>query len=128
MNHIEKKEDVMHNYEVLHEGDRYTIGEKWDDDSYIINDGICCYYYWDTRREAQEAADAYNKHGMSWVRSHDRLSVYDDLVDVSDEDYKMYTLFHAIDDGVDELYDCILEGDESAYRALRAKYIDTDED
>ena len=117
-----------HKYEVIKSGDRFTIATKWDSYSYIINDGICEYYYWDTWRNAQEAADAYNKHGMSWVCAHERLSVYDDLSDVSDEDYGLYKLFNAVDDGVEELLTCILEDGESAYRELQAKYIESDED
>jgi hypothetical protein len=50
-------------YEALKDGDRYTIG-VYDEGykAYIVNDGICNYYWWDTEVEAQEAADALNSY------------------------------------------------------------------
>ena len=89
-------------YTVLTEGNRYTIG-KYDEGykAYIINDGICGYYYWDTKEDAQAAADAYNVYeGCEWLGQHgygnDRISA-DEIDDADPDMVDLYRLFNAVD-------------------------------
>lgn len=91
----------MKSYEVLKDGDRYTIGEKIDG-MLIINDGICGYYWWDTKEAAQKAADAYNAYeGSEWLGQHgygnDTINA-DELWDTDAEMVELYRLFNAIED------------------------------
>lgn len=93
------------NYKVIKEGDRYTIGE-WDEgyQAFIVNDGICQYYWWSSAEDAQQAADAYNAYeGAEWLGQHgyggDRISrseINDD--NENSEIVNLYSLFGAIDD------------------------------
>jgi len=92
----------MKNYKVIKDGDRYTIG-NWDDsyNAYIINDGICNYYWWDTEEAAQEAADAYNEYeGCEWLGDHgygsDTLTA-DEAETMDPEMVALYRLFGAIE-------------------------------
>lgn len=93
---------MENNYKVIKDGNRYTIGE-YDKgyNAYIVNDGICCYYWWPTEAEAQAAADAINRYGSYWLGQHgygnDRLSA-NDMHDVDPDMWETYRLFHAIDD------------------------------
>lgn len=91
----------MKNYIVIKEGNRYTIGE-YDEGykAYIINDGICGYYYWDTEHEAQIAADTYNTYdGCEWLGEHGYGNDKIDEEDIDNMDVEMvelYRLFNAI--------------------------------
>lgn len=91
----------MTNYQVIKEGDRYTIGVyDQDTDAFIINDGICNYYFWETKEEAQEAADAYNAYeGLEWLGEHgngnDTLNA-DELEESDTDMVELYALFNAI--------------------------------
>lgn len=87
------------NYKSIKDRTRWTIGE-WDEGykAYIINDGICGYYWWDSESAAQEAADAYNSYeGCEWLGQH---GYGNDVVDADDdvdaEMYDLYRLFGAI--------------------------------
>lgn len=93
----------MKNYKVIKDGERYTIGE-WDEcrKAYIINDGICTYYWWDTADAAQEAADAYNAYeGYEWLGQHgygnDTISA-DEVDDMDTDMVDLYRLFGAVKD------------------------------
>lgn len=93
----------MKNYTVIKERDRYTIGE-YDEGykAYIINDGICQYYYWGTKEAAQAAADAYNAYdGSEWLGEHgygnDRIYL-GEINDVDADMVDLYRLFGAVDD------------------------------
>ena len=107
---------MTNNYETIKDGDRYTIGEYNESyKAFIINDGICQYYWWDTEEEAQEAADALNAYGgLSGLGDHgsgyDKIYAQewllqngyeadDDIDDIlADEpDFQLYKLFHAVD-------------------------------
>jgi hypothetical protein len=92
----------MKNYKVIKDGDRYTIGEYSESyDAYIINDGICNYYWWDTQEAAQEAADTYNVYdGMEWLGQHGYGNDTIDSDEIDDMDAEMvtlYRLFGAVD-------------------------------
>ena len=77
----------MQKYDVIAENKRYTIGiyDK-DYDGYIVNDGICNYYWWELKKEAKAAADALNKwekqgysHYLgSHLYGHDKIYKYRD--------------------------------------------------
>ena len=89
------------NYTVIKEGERYTIGE-WDDgyQAYIVNDGICQYYWWDSEEDAQVAADAYNAYeGPEWLGQHgygnDTIEE-DEIDDMDPEMVELYRLFGAV--------------------------------
>lgn len=89
----------MKNYRVIKDYDRYTIGEYIETaNAYIINDGICQYYWWGDQYAAQEAADAYNEYeGPEWLGQHgygnDRIPE-----DYEDENLvNLYRLFDAVD-------------------------------
>lgn len=92
----------MKNYTVIKcEDGRYTIGEYHKGyQSYIINDGICDYYHWDTAEDAQAAADAYNAYeGCEWLWEHgygnDRIYEYE-IDDMDSDMVELYRLFGAI--------------------------------
>lgn len=86
---------------MIKEGDRYTIGQFDEDyDAFIINDGICNYYFWSTEEEAQEAANAYNSFdGLEWLDEHgygnDTLDVYE-IEDADPDMVDLYRMFNAI--------------------------------
>lgn len=110
MNALEggKSEIMSKGYEVIKEGERYTIGKRLDD-AFITNDGICNFYFWDTEHDAQRACEAYNEYeGCEWLGEHgngnDRLEP-DETDDM--ELYELYRLFDAIDfdDWIGEVYD-----------------------
>lgn len=89
------------NYKVLKEGNRYTIGE-YDEGykAYIINDGICQYYWWDNEEDAQAAADAYNAYeGQEWLGQHgygnDTIDA-DEIDDMDPDMVELYRLFGAV--------------------------------
>ena len=88
-------------YQVIKEGDRYTIGQ-FDDgyEAYIINDGICNYYFWETEEEAQEAANAYNSFdGLEWLDEHGNGNDTLDVSEIEDADpdlVDLYRMFNAI--------------------------------
>lgn len=96
------EDDLIHHYKAIKESDRFTIGE-YDKGykAYIINDGICGYYFWDTEEKAQQAADAYNsydkweelgKHGYG----NDRIT-FDEIDEIDEDIVELYRLFHAVD-------------------------------
>lgn len=91
----------MNCYEVIEDHGRFTIGE-FDPSStaYIINDGICNYYWWDTKEAAQEAADAYNEYdGEEWLGQHGYGNdvIHEDEIDTVDEKMlELYKLFGAV--------------------------------
>lgn len=92
----------MKNYEVIKDGERYTIGQ-YDAGygAFITNDGICQYYWWGTPEDAQAAADAYNTYeGPEWLGQHghgnDRISA-DEADTCSQEMIDLYRLFGATD-------------------------------
>lgn len=93
----------MRNYKVIEEGTRFTIGE-FDEgyQAYITNDGICGYYFWDTRAEAEAAAEAYNAYeGEEWLGQHgygnDSISEEDEAYDsYSEEMIELYRLFNRV--------------------------------
>lgn len=96
----------MKNYKVIREDDRYTIGQ-WGEgyNTYIVNDGICQYYWWDTEAAAQAAADAYNAYdGAEWLGEHD---YGDDRMTLEDSRHappravELYQLFNAVDTAPD---------------------------
>ena len=64
----------MRKYQVIPEGTRWTIGE-FDEgyQAFITNDGICNYYFWDTREEAEAAAEAY-AHELARFAPHGEAS------------------------------------------------------
>jgi len=95
---------IMRSYQVIKDGSQYTIGE-WDEgyNAYIVNDGICNYYFWNKEEEAQAAADAYNAYdGQEWLGEHgndnDRISE-DEVgpLNLSDDMVALYKLFGAYD-------------------------------
>lgn len=91
----------MKNYEVIKDKGRFTIGEFDPSyNAYIINDGICNYYWWGTKEEAQEAAEAYNEYeGEEWLGEHGNGNdvIYEDEIeDVSEEMLELYKLFGAV--------------------------------
>lgn len=92
----------MKHYTPIKEGNRYTIGE-YDEDykAYIINDGICRFYWWNSRDDAQAAADAYNAYnGLEWLGQHGYGNdfIHSDEADTSDQDMiDLYQLFGATD-------------------------------
>lgn len=94
----------MKNYKVIEDGTRYTIGE-YDSSykAYITNDGICNYYFWDSKEEAEAAAEAYNTYeGEEWLGQHgygnDRISEEDEAYNsYSEEMIQLYRLFNAVD-------------------------------
>ena len=55
----------MKKYVVLKEGEGDYCIAQYDEEyhAYITNDGIYGYYHWETKKQAQEAADAYNEYG-----------------------------------------------------------------
>jgi hypothetical protein len=98
----------MKSYKVIQSGNEYTIGE-WDDgyQAFIVNDGICGYYWWSTAEAAQKAADAYNSYeGPEYLGQH---GYGNDLItntdDVSQEMYKLYELFNAVRISSESLYE-----------------------
>jgi len=93
------------NYKVLAENGRYTIGE-YDEGygAYIVNDGICNYYWWDTEYDAQAAADAYNNYdGCEWLGQHGYgndiipAEELEEMLDTYPEMVKLYELFNAVE-------------------------------
>jgi len=101
-------------YQVIKEHNRYTIG-VYDEgyDAFIVNDGICQYYWWRKRSDAQAAANAINEYeGEHWLGEHgygnDKIYIDEDFnPDMYDpEKIELYKLFSAIDFDEDykELY------------------------
>lgn len=87
-------------YKVIKDGSRYTIGTYMDADTVIVNDGICGYYWFDTKAAAQAAADAYNEYdgAGNYLHEHgygnDIISRYE----CEDEDLLwLYSQFGAVD-------------------------------
>lgn len=100
-------------YRPAQNGDRYTIAKPWDDDSIIINDGICSYYRWDTEGEALKAAMAINKYfgkygNLGYLDKHDTMTSAEaeEMRDFGNECeldmVNLYELFHAIDDPIED--------------------------
>ena len=81
-------------YRPMKNGDRFTIGYYWNEseENPIINDGICGYYWWDTEKEAQEAADSLNEFecGTGLGPNCNGTCACDD------ELYNLYRLFNEI--------------------------------
>jgi len=97
------------NYTVIKANDgRYTIGQYDEEyEAYIVNDGICNYYWWDSEAEAQLAADAYNEYdGFEFYEGLGNHGYgYDTITQDDIENYdldtaliNLYRLFHAIKD------------------------------
>ena len=104
----EKAERDKYKYQVIKDGERYTIGQ-WDKGymGYITNDGICNYYFWGTEIEAQTAADALNNYeGEHWLGEHgygnDRISEDEGFEDSDPDMYYLYKAFNAVDSSEEE--------------------------
>ena len=90
-----KKEKNMKNYKVIKQDERYTIGQ-YDEGygAYITNDGICAFYYWDNKEDAQAAADALNKfEGNQWLGQHGYGNDFLREEDIDDYDQEMIDLY-----------------------------------
>jgi hypothetical protein len=96
------KKKPIRNYRVIEDGGRYTIGE-WDEGyrAYIVNDGICQYYWWGSKKDAQKAADAYNVYdGNEWLGQHgygnDKIYA-NEIDDMDPAMVDLYRLFNAVE-------------------------------
>lgn len=90
-------------YEVVKCADNdYTIGH-YDSGygAYIINDGICGYYHWDSSEEAQAAADAYNDYdGPEWLGQHgygNDTICFDEIESCDPKMVHLYRMFGAVE-------------------------------
>ena len=92
------------NYQVIKEGNRYTIAE-WDEGykAFIINDGIFQSYYWDTEIEAQNAAEKYNNYqGCEWLAQHGYGNDKIYKSEIKEYDKEMIALYEAFNAIIDD--------------------------
>ena len=102
----------MKKYVVLKEGEGDYCIAQYDEEyhAYITNDGIYGYYHRETKKQAQEAADAYNEYGgICFLGQHgygnDTMTAEEaqEELEYGDPDIvRLYELFGAIDPPEDE--------------------------
>ena len=71
----------MKNYQVIENKGQYAIANN----GVYSADGLCDWYAWDTRSEAQAAANAYNAYeGEEWLSDHTIENSHLNMIDPDD--------------------------------------------
>lgn len=94
-------------YEVIKDGKEYMIGIRLRPDAIHTEDGIFNYYWWETKEEAQKAADMLNEynrlqkpHFLDQVKRYGNSIIFESEVDDYDpEIVKIHRVFGAIKEG-----------------------------